>query len=194
MALCLGLIIVASCVVEVHARDATLVHGWMSEPDGRGIWSILWSCLVTIFLCTWSVIHEEVPPQLHRRWDLLFRRLKHMALGVIAPEWALAEASDIFFWARDRIRYLGKCRGYESWTLTHTMFMQMGGFCCLDTTGNEVDFGLKQLQEHLANGVAVKSPISEDELKYRGESDWIINLVRICQIIWFLFQTLLRAI
>lgn len=194
MALCLlNLVIVGDWIVEAHAKDNILVHGWKPEPDGRGTWSIVWTCLVTIFLCTWSVQHDNVPPR-HGRWYLLLRKLKWMTYTVIAPEIILAEAVQEFFVARDRIRYLGKCRGYESWTLTHIMFMRMGGFYCLDTTGNEVDFTFKQLQKHLADGVVVQAPISREELADRGESDWIIKIVRICQVTWFLLQTLFRAI
>ena len=34
---------------HVYAAEGfTMNHGWVPEPDGRGTWSILWSCLATI--------------------------------------------------------------------------------------------------------------------------------------------------
>ena len=37
-------------------------------------------------------------------------------------------------------------------------------------------------------------PISEDELKSRGKSDWVIKLIAVLQITWFVVQALFRAI
>jgi hypothetical protein len=37
------------------------VRGWISEPSGRGTASLLYNCLITIFLCVWSATHSNIP-------------------------------------------------------------------------------------------------------------------------------------
>lgn len=193
MALSLSFIILANWVLKVHARNDTIIHGWQSEPDGRGTWSILWSCLVTVFLCTWSVMHCNVPKR-HDRSYLFSEKLIEMVIAVLVPESTCASAVEKNSMARDHMQYLARYKGYETWTLTHLVFMYNHGFYYVDSTGNKLDFDFEQLQKHLARGVVVEPPISKDELKDRGESDWIINIIRVGQTIWFLLQILFRAI
>jgi len=64
------------------------VVGWVPIPiGGRGTFQLLVSCAVTTFLCTWSAVHLNVPPD-HKpmRWFIL-RKLKWMSVGVVCPEY-----------------------------------------------------------------------------------------------------------
>ena len=61
----------------------------------RTIWNIIWSCLVTIFGCTWVAVHPNIP-NAEEKWFMAgLRRLKLMVMAVIAPEmvilWALRQ-------------------------------------------------------------------------------------------------------
>ena len=38
-----------------------LQHGWASQPNNRGTLDILWSCLFTVFLCTWVMLFLNLP-------------------------------------------------------------------------------------------------------------------------------------
>ena len=60
-------------LVGADARNDTIVHGWVEEPERRGTMSLIYSCLATVILCTWSVLHVDVPKH-HGRWyvSLLF--------------------------------------------------------------------------------------------------------------------------
>lgn len=64
-------------------------YGWVNEPNGRGTWTILSTCLLTIFLCCWTSLCPNIPaPQ-----DGYFTQLRdqlHMALmGILGPEFLL---------------------------------------------------------------------------------------------------------
>lgn len=61
-------------------------HGWKSEPDGRGTASLLWSCIFTCFICTWSVIHLNVPADDSGRLRNFLPNLGYFVLGLMAPE------------------------------------------------------------------------------------------------------------
>jgi hypothetical protein len=121
---------------------------FISSPDSRGTLDILWSCLFTIFACTWSVQHLKVPEQREGRdpgwrgsfwWMLkgIWSKSKWMITTVIAPEVALANAAGGLVGARAQqksMRPFAEEDGVE-WTLTHSIFANMGGFVIRFGTG-----------------------------------------------------------
>ena len=65
--------------------------------DQRSIWDIIWSCLATIFTCSWVSVHPNIPGPNESRWRIFLRRLELMFWAVIGPEmiitWALRQWS-----------------------------------------------------------------------------------------------------
>lgn len=62
--------------------------GWVVESPGRGTLSLICTCLFTIFLCTWVVIH----PRVYKRRAV--GRLHKIALflkTIFAPEFIAVE-------------------------------------------------------------------------------------------------------
>ncbi|SPQ23313.1 8b44b121-b50f-46f8-bd44-054ad29b38bc [Thermothielavioides terrestris] len=66
--------------------------GWQASPDRRGTLTLLTSCLVTIFACTWSVQHLNLPGPKDGAWTRLVRKCKWMIITVLFPEFILAHA------------------------------------------------------------------------------------------------------
>ena len=79
----------------------------------RSIWNIVWSCLVTIFSCTWVAIHPNVPSPKKREangwieiciWNPLLsfaeHRLPLFVCALLVPEYVLAWAIRQFLSAR----------------------------------------------------------------------------------------------
>ena len=79
----------------------------------RSIWNIVWSCLVTIFSCTWVAIHPNVPSPKKREangwieiciWNPLLsfaeHRLPLFVCALLVPEYVLAWAIRQFLGAR----------------------------------------------------------------------------------------------
>ena len=58
---------------------------WVPEPNGRGTWSLLSTCIITILLCVWSAVHLNVP-QREKQISKYWRRCKWLLLGLFAPE------------------------------------------------------------------------------------------------------------
>lgn len=122
--------------------DCTLPpHGatFVQPPNARGTLDIVYSCLAVIVLCTWSVLHLNVPMQitpankrqkLARTLDRTFTKVKWMAMNVLAPEVPFAQAvtglvnayklRSVF----DRFKALDKV----PWTVTHVQLANMGRF------------------------------------------------------------------
>jgi hypothetical protein len=62
---------------------------WRPEPDQRGTWSIVSSCLVTLTLCLWTALHLNIP----RRGTAskqAWRKTGWLIIGLLAPEFVRA--------------------------------------------------------------------------------------------------------
>ena len=116
-----------------------------------------------------------------------------MLIAATAPEIVLYNAADNFFESRDLLRHL-RNQGHRSWTLTHTQFAHAKGFWTRTPAKAESKCKPDRLRTLIENRDIDGPPISEDELKSRGQGDWVIKLIAIVQIIWFVVQTLVRAI
>jgi hypothetical protein len=88
----------------------------------RTISDIIWSCIVTIFACTWVAIHPNVPrPGLNLRWySGPLRRTRIMFYALIGPEF-------IILWAW-RQRYIASrkseiLQGVFSLTISNSLLM-----------------------------------------------------------------------
>lgn len=164
------LIVTAAWILNVQAGDDKIFHGWKAEPESRGTWSILWSCLATIFICTWSVLHLKVPKRHGRRY-LFFRKLGWMLLATIAPEYILSIPFSSFNNARNMSIHLAR-QGHKEWTLTHMQFALAGGFWYRRPRGRLSKCDADQLQTMIEEECLNGPPISAEELRSRGKSDF----------------------
>jgi hypothetical protein len=70
------------------------------NPSSRGLFTIIWGCLTTVFASTWVSLHSNVPPT-DKSWLALFwRRLWMMLIAVIAPEMIVGFAARQLYSAR----------------------------------------------------------------------------------------------
>ena len=177
----------------VCADNDTVIHGWVREPSGRGTWSILWSSLATISLCTWSALHLSVP-KYHERWKLVLRRCKYFSIALLAPEVILILTLGSFVDARNAVLDLQQFGGPQ-WTMVHAQFLFSGGFKIVKPgpTYDPDDDG-QGLRELVKWGIVRQPPLSSDELQSRSKSDWLVKLIAILQISYFASQTVFRAL
>lgn len=73
-------------------RDLTIYE---CPSDQRTVWAILWSCLATIFTCTWVSVHPNIPGPNDSEWKVTKRRAGLMIWAILAPEllifWAMRQ-------------------------------------------------------------------------------------------------------
>ena len=65
---------------------------WVPEPNGRGTWGLVQTCLLTLGLCVYSAIHLNV---FHREcawWANLLIRCKWLLVALLAPEFIVFNA------------------------------------------------------------------------------------------------------
>jgi len=61
-------------------------RGTMQGHTIRTRYNIIWSCMSTLFICTWVAIHPNIPPQNEGTIRSLIRRIKLMHYTLIVPE------------------------------------------------------------------------------------------------------------
>jgi hypothetical protein len=64
------------------------------------LWDIIWSCAATLFACTWTAIHPNIPGVDESQVAITFRRLFIMVVALTAPELIITWAVRQFFSAR----------------------------------------------------------------------------------------------
>ncbi|KAI9809494.1 MAG: hypothetical protein M1827_006800 [Pycnora praestabilis] len=83
-------------------KNATVVFEefapwWVPEPNGRGTWGVLSSCIFTLSLCVFTAIHLHVGPQGQTTAEYLLHKCKWVAIAIVAPEVTLYSAGKQWF-------------------------------------------------------------------------------------------------
>ncbi|KAJ5196185.1 hypothetical protein N7449_006664 [Penicillium cf. viridicatum] len=142
----------------VASEALTTDHlGWQGSPNRRGTWDIILSCGTTIFACTWSVQHLNVPAAHDDTRKKILRSCQWMIITILFPEFIMAHAIFEFMMAIEATKSIegtrkiavtypslirrlfvqghtqsndseqGKDYKGPEWTLTHSYFANMGG-------------------------------------------------------------------
>ncbi|KAJ6584479.1 hypothetical protein B0H19DRAFT_980099 [Mycena capillaripes] len=164
---------------HLQPREEPLIS--CNDINCRTLFSIISSCLATIFACTWVSIHPNVPPPNQSQLALTWQRLCLMLVAVIAPELMVGFAARQFLDAR----WFSK---EYSVSKAHGFFFAMGGF--VSHSGRHPIVTRKQLRpEYLA---AIQS-ISVEDIDDKSKGDGISKAVALLQGLWFTAQCLARV-
>lgn len=68
------------------------VVGWVSGPTERGTLKLVWSCAITIFACTWTVLHLNLPGREDTSLTVTLRKFKWMFINILFPEFVFSKA------------------------------------------------------------------------------------------------------
>lgn len=93
--------------------------GWNAPHCERATLQLIYSCLSTIFLCTWTVFHDEV-----YYGDRIYRRFWWMVVAIFAPEITMFRALRQYIEARDLTNTMLTQR---RWSVEHSWLTNMGG-------------------------------------------------------------------
>lgn len=61
--------------------------GWRSvSSDSRGTLSLLYSCILTLWICSWSAVHLNLPADSDGELKILARKFLWMGATILAPD------------------------------------------------------------------------------------------------------------
>ncbi|KAJ7227743.1 hypothetical protein B0H12DRAFT_239311 [Mycena haematopus] len=172
-----------SATTPAHPLDA---RASTDSCDGinkcRKLFDVVWSCLATIFACTWVSVHPNVPPADQSPLMLFWVRLKMMLIAIIAPEVMVGFSAVQCFAARHSSKEFGISR-------THGFFFCMGGF--VPSTGSPVS-----TEKQLRDSVEIQEAIRHVDLKDiqdKSKGDALSKGVALAQGLWFTVQCIARV-
>ncbi|KIK64274.1 hypothetical protein GYMLUDRAFT_221623 [Collybiopsis luxurians FD-317 M1] len=172
------------------AGDSAPVIGSTRSTSG-----IVWSCITTIFACTWVAIHPNVPSIHALQHELFWRRVKILIVALIAPEFIIIWAANQLRSARDALKTLREFDACRHWTMTHGLFLVMGGFMLIDASGTHTEVLQEEnLANLLRNGNIALHHISECEIMDRSKGDALAKSLVLIQTTWFIAQVISRAV
>ncbi|KAG1817818.1 hypothetical protein EV424DRAFT_1621336, partial [Suillus variegatus] len=67
------------------------------SSNTRSLWDIILSCGLTLFACTWTAVHPNIPGMDEGKIAITSRRLFIMVIALIAPELMITWATRQFF-------------------------------------------------------------------------------------------------
>ncbi|KAI9509150.1 hypothetical protein F5148DRAFT_978758 [Russula earlei] len=156
----------------------------------RSLWDIIWSCAVTILLCTWVSVHPNIPSP-HESWArVAWRRVGLMLATLFVPEAMIA-------WAlRQRLAAveLANILKGEGWTTTHGFFAIMGGF--MEYEGNRPIRVLlpEELNSYSLTGNGDFPRIAKEEIEDKSKGEGISKILVVLQTGWFVTQCIARGV
>ena len=191
------------------AANDDLVHGWVSTDCGRGTSDILWSCLATIFLCVWTVIHLPVPKYrgnspLSLRQRIVRSGIFTALISVIAPEFLAITALNEWASAWQGKKDIKRLTQID-WTLTHQFFLDMGGVCIRSPSGRYLHLRTSDVVKAMKASSDTSKPttthsswiselenLTEDQIKDLASSDTLTKLITCGQALWLVTQVVSR--
>ncbi|MCJ1393768.1 hypothetical protein MMC18_006644 [Xylographa bjoerkii] len=183
----------AGCKSSPSPTTTALV-GWVLESSGRGTLSLICTCLFTIFLCTWVVIH----PRVYKR--RLLGKLHKLALflkTIVAPEFVAVEGLQEWSQAKKVVK---DCAVYTGGRLKliHAFYIGMLGLKYRTPRGEKVLWpnqyiwllqqGLIDWEDHALWG------LSEENIRDKSDADSTVKLAALCQVSWFVAQSIMRVV
>ena len=159
--------------------------------DSQSIYGILWSCLSTIFACSWITVHPNMPALGDSQWAILRRRLAIMAYFLLTPEFVILWAVRQHFVACNLTKW--HATKYLGWTWAHSFFLIKGGFM-LHKRGKPVRvLEARDLEELLEAGKITWPTITKEEIVDRSKGDYLSKTIVLFQATWFVRQCIARG-
>ncbi|KAI2707605.1 hypothetical protein CBS147332_6663 [Penicillium roqueforti] len=174
--------------------NGTIINDWVDEPDGRGTWGILSTCVLTIILCCWTSVSPNLPAQTDGAFTRWRYKFDLACIALLGSEFLLLLVLGQWSSARRSIRDFHDA-GYKNWTIKHAFFADMGGFLIEPP---EIDclpsFPLngKQLFILVKGGYVDYPSIKKEEIEDKSKSDRLARLITIAQALWFCLNCVFR--
>ena len=95
---------------HVSSPLGSLASPWLPSPADHGTYDVIISCLTTLSLCVWTVVHVNIYPK-ETATQNIRRRLSWMVIAMFLPECVLYCALEQWWAAwrlRDEVNSIGK--------------------------------------------------------------------------------------
>ncbi|KAI9453892.1 hypothetical protein F5148DRAFT_985395, partial [Russula earlei] len=158
----------------------------------RLLWDHLWSCAVTILLCTWVSVHPNIPSPYESQARVAVRRVGLMLAALFVPEamigWALRQRLAAVELAKNHKGLLRGGMDSDSWILRDYGFMEYRGNRPIRVLFPE------ELNSYSLTGNGDFPRIAKEEIEDKSKGDAISQILVILQTGWFMVQCIARGV
>ncbi|KUJ17412.1 uncharacterized protein LY89DRAFT_684463 [Mollisia scopiformis] len=183
----------ATCTLPPSSNSSlSLTQGWTPSASGRGTIDIVWSCAVTMFLCSWSVLCLQVPSEKDTRFDILWRRCWLTFLCALGPEFTLQLAMGQWSSARQSVKDF-HASGFTEWTMKHAFYANSGGFKLRTPDDFTIPIDAKQLLYLINHNYIAYPTLSVQDIEDKNKVDLLLRLISNAQTIWFCITVVARG-
>ncbi|KAH8754139.1 hypothetical protein F5883DRAFT_607898 [Diaporthe sp. PMI_573] len=169
------------------------ISGWVSQLNNRGTIDIIWTCLFTVFLCSWTLLCLNIPSKSDTKTTIFLRKLRWMNHAILGPEFVLGAAAGQYESAHRGVQGFKKL-GHPNWTMRHAFFADMGGIVLHPRDSTPFPVNNKHLIWLVENGYTPLPLIDEREIWDRSKADMLVKLLNFCQIAYLLISVAARRI
>ncbi|KAG1886611.1 hypothetical protein F4604DRAFT_1646303 [Suillus subluteus] len=173
---------------DLSLNDITACSGY------RTLYSVISSCILALFACTWTSIHPNIPSPHETTFRVTRRRAGVMLAALVGPELVILWAMRQFFHAGNVAKKFNDTLFKDE---THGFFAMMGGFMLYYNDEPHHTLAPDELLDFILSGRVNRHQtveITEDEIEDKSKRDTISKAILILQITWFLIQYITRYI
>lgn len=168
------------------------ISGWVREPEFRGTWGILCTCLIANFFCTYTLLCLNIPAPSDTWPILLRRRVIWMVLAILGPEIVLTYAAGQWSRARQSVEAFNRS-GYGQWTMRLGFFADMGGFALEPKGGQSFPLNAKQLHWLIDEGHIEYPAVRPEEIWDKSKQDYLVKIITLVQVTYLVVECIGRT-
>ncbi|EXJ70427.1 uncharacterized protein A1O5_06495 [Cladophialophora psammophila CBS 110553] len=180
---------------NTSVSNTQFAKGWVNQPNGRGTWDIIQTCIVTLILCSWSSLVLNICSRKGRvsflknklRWMLFTLFWPEITLGVAYEQWESASQCVEDFSKKNK-------QGYEKWTMRHAFFADMGGFLLKAPDFPAFPVDGQQLLYLVENDYIPYPNVDSGTIWDKNKADGFARAITLIQITWFSIQCIGRGV
>ncbi|KAK1625328.1 hypothetical protein BDP81DRAFT_463878 [Colletotrichum phormii] len=204
--------------LSTAATPLSSTTNWAPEPNGRGTFGLICSCVLTLTICVWTALHLNVPAARSTLRSRSLERTKWVLYGIFAPELVVATAAAQYIVARWLKREIEKDvasrkggvdgastdrEGMETfsrhtWDMTQCFYAVMGGFV-VNVPSAEDETALRRVTVtpegiRLLSFIGKLPHIHESQIQDKSKADWMAKSLVCIQAGWMVAQVIGRLI
>lgn len=91
---------------DITALQTISAPAWVSGPNERGTWELLYGCVFMLVLCVYTAIHLNVPAHHDTQLRYWLRKVKWVGIAIIAPEIVVYTVFEQWYHSRKFLKQL----------------------------------------------------------------------------------------
>ena len=174
-----------------NTTNSTELYGWTWEPEMRGTFGIITSCLFVVFVSTWTVLHLNCPAPDDPWQTTCTRKIRWALLAIFTPEAVTTFAAPQWYEARASIKPMHDI-GITHWTIVHGFYAVSGGFMLHAPDIPPFPVNSRAIHYLVERGYLSPPTITKRDILDRSKADIFAKMTAIVQVGWLVIQCIAR--